>query len=279
MDDTDLDYHVEQMFAQNQRTRMMMDRVRAARTIQSAITTAFIPAVITGYSIYTLMPQRGGFWRRGRRYKHYRAGRGRDASVKATVKRILRESGEMKYHDVIISNTTAVAGTSFLQHLTDIDEGDGNDERTAESIFIHSIRIYGSIQGDADALLDTSCRMVLFRANENLEGAAPAITDVLTADDINAIGQIDNRGDFTTFLNARSILPVRDSTTGSIIPRGHIEYFKKLKKPYKCHYDGTGAGIADAERGHWFLLLMTNQANTYQPGWEMRIRIRYKELA
>ncbi len=56
-----------------------------------------------------------------------------------------------------------------------------------------------------------------------------------------------------------------------------INYYHKFKKPIRCSYDGATAAIGDAEKGHLFLLLMTNQATASQPAWIGEVRVTFRD--
>ncbi len=210
--------------------------------------------------------------RRARR-RHYRR-----RSFRSRVRNVIKNRSEKKYHDLTINTSTPVAGTSSIIHLTDIDEGTDNLTRESDTIYINSIQITGSVIGDANVASDTWVRIILFRANDNVQGAFPIITDILMADSIDGLNQIDNRGDFTTYWNKNFLLPMRDAEASAVRPLHIMKYFKKFKKGKRVHYDGTGAGIADAEKGHWFLILMNSKASTFQPEYNLNLRVKFTEM-
>lgn len=216
--------------------------------------------------------------------RHYRAGPyrkrcGKKGSFACKVRSVLADSAERKYRDFGTTTTTPVSGTSEVIYMTDIDEGVGATGRTGDTIYITGIQIRASVAGNSGVTSDTIGRILLVRGNKNVEGSIAVVSHILASDNVTALSNPDNKGDYTVYWNKRFILPMRDAAASAVTPVKLIDYYKKFKKPMKCHYDGTGGGISDAEAGHWFLVLMTNKAAASQPSWTYQCRVSFKEMA
>lgn len=217
--------------------------------------------------------------RRGRntrkRYVARKRRRYTSKSFTQKVKDVIRSSSERKFHDRAFFTSAPVSGTSSISQLTDIDAGTAVGERTGESVYIDTIQIFGHVNG-AGSVRESVARLVLFRAINNIEGSVPVVTELLTGDSVDALTNTDNKGDYKVYFNKRFNLQQQQALAE---PQMMIEYYKRLKVPLKCYWDGTAGGIADAEKGHWFVMLMTNMPSGDQPTWSFNVRVSFKEMA
>ncbi len=204
-----------------------------------------------------------------------RTARRRTPNFTKKVKQIISGQSETKYLDQTVSSSTPISGTSEILNITLVAQGDTEITRDGDEIYINSLECSGYLTADADETIDTTARLIIFRQVTNCEGTAPIIGDLLESDNIIALRNMDNRGEYKVYMDRFIILKHFD--IGSQ-PRSRIKYYKNFKSPLKCSFDGTGAGIANAEKGHLFIALITGSANTFQPVWDFNIRVKFKDM-
>lgn len=220
-----------------------------------------------------------------RRYfrKPKRKKKTRRATVSAGyIRKVVRGMSETKHLDLGIAGTTPVGGTSQIVQLTNIDQGDTESTRDGDRVILKSFSMKGHIITDPDATNDTICRIIIFQTRNNIKGTAPVVTDVLATDNVSAIRSWDDRKDIRVYYDKRFIIPMAYSgaldATPDIQKWTLVEYYKKYKRGMKVTYDGTGGGSADAEWGHFWIILMTNQGAGFQPLWTLETRMCYCDI-
>ncbi len=197
------------------------------------------------------------------------------------VKSVINRVKEAKFIDTAISISNAVAGTSQIIPISLVATGDTELLRDGEEIGINTIEINLEVRCGPSVEYDTHNRVMLVRSKHNIEGVLPLITELLMSDSVTALKQIDSRGDYTSYLNKHQLVKIanQDATTADQNQAvGLLRYFKRLRKPMKCTFDASGATIGAAERGHWFLVLMTNQSSSFQPLFTGNVRVMFKDI-
>jgi len=193
----------------------------------------------------------------------------------ARVKQIINRGKELKFANTAFGTSAPVSGTGLVTFLTGIAEGDDELTRDGQLCQVVSIKIQLQIQGDTDAVAGTLTRLILFRAQKNVEGVIPTIGELLTADSVLAHANVNNRQDFRIYWD--KMVTFQGPKLAGNLPLVHLSYYKKFKTPLKLSYDGGTTGIGDAERGHWFLAILTNRAAAQQPTTTAEIRIRFSD--
>ncbi len=199
--------------------------------------------------------------------------RRRPQTFGARVKKIINRSKELKFKDLDTNSSAPIGGTGLVVLISGIAEGDDSLTRDGEIAEIASIELKVKIQGDPDAILGGDSRILLVRAVKNVEGVLPTIGEILESDSSFAYPNQNNRGDFKIFLDRTVIQQAPDRATTAKL--SYFEYFKRFTTPLKLTWDGGGATIADTERGHWFIVLLSNLGTGLQPTWRVNSRIRF----
>ena len=202
-----------------------------------------------------------------------------DYRIARIAKKVTLSTEEPRYADVSISGTTPIAGTSLITLLSGIAQGDDFNERDGDQIHLNSIQIKGYIQDTATATssVDTIVRIILVRQLGDCEGAAPAMTDILTADAVENLRNFFLRGEYKVYYDKVHVIRASDDYVTDLVEHVRtIKYYKRFKRPKKLTYKGAASGIATCRRGHFFLITMTNQANTYQPTWDLKARLIFR---
>lgn len=203
-------------------------------------------------------------------------------SFREKVKRIIDNKVETRYIDTAVSSTVPVDGTSLIIPLSLCAQGQDHDERSGDIIHVIGCEINGNLFQTSQQILDSKCRIILLRANKNIvvtqTGTLPTMTQLLVSDAVDSLGTIDNlhTRDFTFVWDKYFMLRAgADILADAKRARLNIKY-KKYWKPKKVTYGADSAVIASCEKGHYFIVIMTDLA-TLQPRFEMNIRIFFKD--
>ncbi len=198
------------------------------------------------------------------------------------VKRIILRGAENKFLDTVINSVVPVAGTSVIQLLTGVAIGDEDDDREGNVINISKIELNGVIQTDANEPIATWCRVMIIRAKKNVNGVLPVITDFLTADVVNALNSKNNvrNKEFTRVYDR--IFAIQPQ--GALIADVHRQtsppfiFSKSWKTGIKATFGATGATITAVEKNSMYVVIMCNNSASFNPQFQIRIRITYKDL-
>lgn len=198
------------------------------------------------------------------------------------IRKVVRGMSETKHYDLGISGTTPISGTSQVVQLTNIDQGDTEASRDGDRVILKSFSLKGHMINDPDCTNDTICRIIIFQTRNNIKGTAPVVTDVLATDNVSSLRSWDDRKDIRVYFDKRFMIPMAYSGALDASPDIQkwqlVEYYKKFKKGLKVTYDGTGGGAADAEWGHFWIILMTNQGTGFQPLWTLECRMCFCDI-
>ncbi len=200
------------------------------------------------------------------------------ATFNTRVRRVINRAGEPKFIDTTIA-INPIAGSSIITPLTLVATGDTDVTREGSRIKIISIQIRGIIFTDADSATGSTCRMILFRNNTRNNGSLPAVVSILETDSFKAFRNKDNNYDFKILWDHVDVVnPSGAPVADDVIVSRRVKYYKRYKKALNAYYDGNGATIGDAEKGHLFLMVMSNNASTFAPTFDLNIRVVFKDI-
>lgn len=218
--------------------------------------------------------RRGRFWRWSK-YPKRSVAQGR--SLVRTNKRIARlEKGiggkEKKYHDGSVSTAAVTPGTGGLFSLINAI-AQGNTSETREGLWINvlSLQLKAYFEVSSSQTANKCIRLMIIRDELN-QGAAPAITDVLESANMNAFPKHENRARFRILYDKKINLTLQSNGVGTTVQRN---YYKKFKRPIKCHYIGTAASAANTGQNALYLFYCINSTGAYDPGINIRWRMRF----
>lgn len=195
-----------------------------------------------------------------RRYKkNYKKG----YQLSRRLKRLENQvSGERKFVDVNTSTTVDAVG--FISYISAIAIGDDTTDREGRQIKPLYYHCNCDFQMNASATR-TFLRMILFQDTE-CQGATPAVTDVITANAVNAqYNLLTGKGRFKFLMDK---LFAFDSANIAKVDKS------SCKVPLKIMFDGTGATSASAGKNALFCLFISDQV-TNTPQVNVRHRLRF----
>lgn len=161
------------------------------------------------------------------------------------------------------ANINPASGT--MLSLNQIAQGDGNGQRTGNSIFLRRINAHFTVVNNSTAG-QVFHRWILFIDKQQIGDTAPTATDVLESSDVRSSLNPLTAGRFVILKNwefATSQL----STDTKI-----IKYFKDIR--HHIRFNGTGA--TDIQKGGVYMLFMSNQS-TNTPAVSYNIKTSYHD--
>lgn len=174
-------------------------------------------------------------------------------------------------HDLIGSGTHINTGT--MTHLTGIAIGDGDGQRTGNSIFVRNVSIRGALirpGPPAFTAMDVRVRMMLLIDKQQVGDTAPTPADVLastgTSNSVYSHLNPATVGRFT-ILRSRLYALTEDNPT---IP---INWNVNLR--HHVRYNGSTG--TDIQRGGIYLLIITTAPSGNGAAFDRAIRVSYHD--
>lgn len=220
--------------------------------------------------------------RRGGNYKkrgsttfgRFMSGAGKVAKIASTALSIAKGvaavvNTEYKHFDKTTSLSPNTSG--LVYHLTNIPQGDDDNQRNGRSIRTKSLYIRGEFKMSNStpitSYVSNYYRLLLVMDREN-KGTLPTVSDILETTSWNSPLKMDN---------SRQWVVLKDKLITLDNAKGRSKVFKYFK-PLDTHikYQGTGAAQADSRNNQLFLVAISNESNPdVLPIFEFYSRLRY----
>lgn len=215
-----------------------------------------------------------------RGYKRYRTRRryGRSYPSKRKIKKIVRSTAELKYHDAITDWTEAQVsydgGVTDAEYLTKIAQGDGETQRVGRAAFLEFVQLRGQLKSAAGAV---TVRVVVF-LDKAPEGVAFTKANFFEQDVAAGDGVLA----YKNILKATDARILWDhSWTMEATANGDARkiFFKTIKIKKNMTYRGTGATNSDLEKNHvgMFIFSDATNASNYSPAVRIWSRVRFRD--
>ncbi len=169
---------------------------------------------------------------------------------------------EYKFFD--IENNANPTTTGSLQYLNLVDQGDTSITRDGATARMKSLAMKWRAVQHASAT-NTFLRVLLFIETQP-SGVTAGIADILQSVSTLSPREMLTRGNFIILKDWHVSL---DSTADT---SAYKEFYREID--LKTLWDGTGAGIADLERGAIGVVFLSNEA-TNAPGVDFFSRVRF----
>ena len=178
--------------------------------------------------------------------------------------RYLKGLVNSELYKVDLPVTTAATSSGAVDHLSRIAQGDGDNNRTGNSILCKGLYVRGDFTMHASA---TTTKIVayLFRDKQQIGDSAPTITDLLTSADTESFLNPDTVGRFTVL--KRKVIYLNTDR-----PQSRFECYLKMR--HHIRYNGTAS--TDIQKGGLFLALVSDQA-TNTPSTDLNFRVSYHD--
>lgn len=172
-------------------------------------------------------------------------------------------NAEKKYYDVTQNVNVSTAGAVYW--LSGMSQGTAGNTRLGNSIKCFSI--LERVQAYINATAPSTLLRVLMFVDQETRGATPAVTDVLQTSSTYSPMNMSNSKRFKVIQD--QILQLDQNGIQVVNRKRFIRYNGHVK------WDTTGSSaIANAEEGHLFLLLISDQA-TLTPAVNLTTRLRF----
>lgn len=164
----------------------------------------------------------------------------------------------------LTSSITPDSATGSYVHLTYIPQGDDDNTRSGNSIFLRYIFARCTYVQNASAT-NTFIRQMLICDTQQVADTAPSISGILQSVDVLAPLNADNVGRYKVLSDTLIVL---NSNTPST--------FRKLKKSMRHHVRYNGTAATDIQKGGIYVFWLSNQA-TNTPTVNYNFRMSYHD--
>lgn len=172
-------------------------------------------------------------------------------------------NSEVFKHDIVYN--TIITNSGVLVPLTSLAEGNGDDDRTGNSIFVRSVNLDGSIAMSGSN--NTVVRLALIKDSQQISDTTPAWTDVYESTSMNTHLNSNTVGRFTVLYSKKFTL-ISGFSNHKVI---------SMNKAMRMHVRYNGATGTDVQRNGLYLALISNQASPNAPAPEFHIRVSYHD--
>lgn len=167
-------------------------------------------------------------------------------------------------HDTNVTGSQ-ISNTGAIFSLTDVAQGDGQGERSGDSILCQSMFSRTTVTISPSAV--TTClRYIIFQDKQQISDSEPAVTDVLqTASCLSPLNEI-TVGRFK----------ILHDTLYTVQDNGVAIRFTKMFKELNTHVRFNGSAGSDHQKNTIYLLALSDQA-TNKPILASHIRLNYTD--
>lgn len=182
--------------------------------------------------------------------------------------------GELKFKDTTVAAALAAGFATFsaANLLNGLANGSDASTRIGRKVNIKSVLIRHSFVMAPTSTGGSPIR-ILVVYDKQANAAAPAITDILLADDFNSPNNLSNRDRFVTIFDQITDLV----STGANFSVSDV-LFKRVN--FETMFNAGSAGtIGDITSGSIYLFIAQNGGiTTATPSYTMRCRVRYTDI-
>jgi len=168
-------------------------------------------------------------------------------------------SGETGFVDVATA-TYNLDTTGSIVLLNTIAQGASVNQRVGKKVQLRSLQCRGQMANNSAAISNDVAYLVVY--DKRPTGALPAITDILTAANAQAMNNDANSGRFVFMKRCDEILLGNTAAVGNLTERTTlgVDFYLSLKnQPTNYKAAGTGA-IGDIEQGALYFVTVGNAA-------------------
>lgn len=170
-------------------------------------------------------------------------------------------------HDTA-GSTSGITDSGTVFHLTNIGQGDGDGQRTGNSIFVRNVSIRARLT-KSSSVNTTSVRVILFIDKQQIGDTPPGVSDVLSS--------AGTATSYLAHLNPNTVgrFTVLRSRVYSLTDDTPIRFFNwNVNLRHHVRYNGNLA--ADIQRGGIYLLVVSS-VNSNGPDLIRTVRVSYHD--
>lgn len=159
-----------------------------------------------------------------------------------------------------ISTGSAISNSGTIVHLSAIAQGDGDNNRSGNSVYARSLNLKGTLSMHGSAS-NTFVRMSLVMDTQQIADTSPSFTDIYENSDINSHLNNTTVGRFKVLCSRTYNLSV--TNTNKIL---------YINKAMRHHIRYNGSASTDQQKGALYLVFVSNEAtNTPNVNYEARL--------
>ncbi len=170
---------------------------------------------------------------------------------------------------------TPVSGTSQIEYITGIPQGDTDFTRDGNDVYVTSFQVKGKFEGDADQATDRFIKLMLV-LKRDVRGTILGIGELLESDDYDAMRELDNSKNFKILKTVERNIKV--ATTTGDTHKSRCDFYYKFKNPLRVKFLGGTANIDNADRNALFLVCMTTGGVADSPNLTIQSRLIFKDV-
>lgn len=182
---------------------------------------------------------------------------------------------ELKYVDTA-SALYGLNTTGSITALNLVAVGDDNTTRDGRQVTIKSVQLHGMVFPEDNTTSNVKCRVMLVWDNA-VNGALPAILDIITIADGVAFPLVNNANRFTILVDRTFAVGKVDNTATTAFASSPTTFDVEIYKPLNCvtQYIGTAATIASVGNGGLYLLTIGSGAAGAAATLNAATRVRF----
>lgn len=158
-------------------------------------------------------------------------------------------NSEMYKKDNQDAGTFILNNNAYSVHLTNIAIGDGDSDRTGNSIYVRCLNLRGQLIYNSTGTDPQFVRIALVLDKQQIADTPPTYTDVYNGADYNAHLNPDTVGRFKVLFSRTYSLDSVNAITKSVT----------FNKPMKHHVRYNGTTINDIQKGGLFLIACSSE--------------------
>nr|QXP07581.1 MAG: putative capsid protein [Arizlama virus] len=157
--------------------------------------------------------------------------------------------------------------TGVVQPMVSITQGDGDDQRTGNSVFVRSVNFKGYIQRNTSGDSSQIVRISIVQDTQQQADAAPGFSNIYEGTSIASHLNTETVGRFKVMYNR--VFTVDDLTCG-VIPF-------EINMPMRHHVRYNGSSPTDIQKGGLYFIAVSTQGTTNAPLVHYDMRISYHD--
>jgi len=176
-------------------------------------------------------------------------------------------NSEMYKLDTAISGQNIDGASPYITHLTAVGQGDGDNQRSGNSIFVRSFNFKGAISRTASGDAAQVIRLSVIQDIQQVSDTTPTVTDVYEGTSPYA------------HLNSATVgrYKVLWSRTYTLDTANRLVTAVQINLPMRHHVRYNGTGTTDVQKGGLYMIASSSQATNHFPAINGEYRLSYHD--
>jgi len=163
--------------------------------------------------------------------------------------------------------SAAALTTGAVSHVTAVQQGDGDSQRTGNSIFVRSYNLKGSIVHNAAGSNTQFVRVSVVQDKQQIGDTVPAYTDVYESASPYAHLNSNTVGRFKILYSRTYIVNNNDKTSCLL----------NINIPMRHHVRYNGTAGSDIQKGGLYICTSVDEPTANMPTWSGEMRLSYHD--